>query len=249
MGAGNPLLRSFDEEKYSPITYFFDFSQDIEEWKKGYEEANERTISDQHAYELMGEEEFENFLCLFQNFCASHAQFNYVYSRKNSIYISELSAGYREDGVVLCESDNSLIITSTDGENHHMPVSIIPNCKWDDLRADSYYDNVHKEGWYAKRKLDFDNYLDMQADKRHEKILRKMKQEEKLFWIFVSLNYSAQFINENLSERNGPWLSSSMGGDKLLKRFNITDYDVKRYLKGTLFRRTSTIHQQGPNPN
>ena len=61
MGAGNPLIRSFDEDRYSPTTYFLDFSElfedNAEQAVKEWFESNERD-----DFEDLSEEEIQSEL-------------------------------------------------------------------------------------------------------------------------------------------------------------------------------------------
>jgi len=221
MGAGNPILRSFDEDKFSPNTYFFDFSISIEfeEWKKEYcEQNNVDNISDEKAWEWISDEEFEDFINLFSSFCYKNKVFSFEYSRRNARYIDELSAGFRESGIIIAESRNCLIITSTDGENYHMPIAFIPNFKWESLYEEIAYENDDKIEWYNKRKLSWEDMIERKADKEYDKLLKSFHKEEKIFWQWFKDEYP---IQEFLSERNGTWCSSRISNEELIKRFNL----------------------------
>jgi len=185
MGAGNPLLRSFDPEKFEPVTYFLDLSVEPEEGEEPdyfLEELNFEDLLESLSSELE----------LTSRSCESE-------------YHSELCAAFRQEGMFLLEGELTYIITETGAEYHHLPIAVIPNFKWEDLRDDIAYQEGDKQEWYEARGLDFDERLDKIADNEYHKMLKEFSKESNK--ILTTLH---GWYGKDMSQRNGAWMSTPL---------------------------------------
>jgi hypothetical protein len=182
MGAGNTRLRSFDPEKFEPVTYFLDLSVEPEE-------GEER---DYFLEELNFEDLLESL--------SSELELTNLYNENE--YHSGLCAAFRQDGILLLEGELTYIITETGAEYHHLPIAVIPNFKWEDLRDDIKYQEGDKRDWYDTRGLDFDERLDKLADKEYHKKLKEFSKESNK--ILTTLH---GWYDKGMSQRNGAWMS------------------------------------------
>jgi hypothetical protein len=182
MGAGNPILRSFDPEKFEPETYFLDLSV----------EPGEGEEPDYFLEELNFEDLLESL--------SSELELTNMYGEDE--YHSELSAAFRQEGIILLEGELTYIITESGAEYHHLPIAVIPNFKWEDLRDDIEYQEGDKRDWYDTRGLDFDERLDKLADKEYHKRLKEFSKESNK--ILTTLH---GWYGKGMSQRNGAWMS------------------------------------------
>ena len=102
MGAGNPIIRSWDEQLFSPTTYFIDLTKDLDE--------------DDDQYFV-----FDNFLDDL-GFVLEEFTLEYPDRRSKGFYIDELSGEFRGSAVVLAKSNHTLLLTTTDSENYHLAI-------------------------------------------------------------------------------------------------------------------------------
>jgi len=185
MGAGNPLLRSFDPEKFEPVTYFLDLSVEPEEGEE----------PDYFLEEL-------NFKDLLESL-SSELELTNRYDENE--YHSELSAAFRQEGIILLEGELTYIITETGSEYYHLPIAVIPNFKLEDIREDIEYQEGDKQEWYDARGLDFDERLDKLADKEYHKMLKEFNKESNQI-----LSKLHEWYGKGMSQRNGAWMSTPL---------------------------------------
>ena len=185
MGAGNPILRSFDPEKFEPVTYFLDLSVEPEEGEE----------PDYFLEELNFEDLLESL--------SSELELTNLYGEDE--YYSELCAAFRGKGILLLEGELTYVITETCAEYHHLPIAVIPNFKWEDLRDDIEYQEGDKREWYDARGLDFDERLDKLADKEYHKKLKEFSKESNK--ILTTLH---GWYGKSMSQRNGAWMSTPL---------------------------------------
>jgi hypothetical protein len=185
MGAGNPILRSFDPGKFEPKTYFLDLSVEPEEGEE----------PDYFLEEL-------NFEDLLESLC-SELELTSLYKKEE--YYSELCAAFRKDGIIMLEGELTYVITETESEYHHLPIAVIPNFKWEDLREDIEYREGDKQEWYDARGLDFDERLNKLADKEYYNKLKKFSEESNK--ILTTLH---GWYSKGMSQRCGAWTSTPL---------------------------------------
>lgn len=185
MGAGNPLLRSFDPEKFEPATYFLDLSVEPEEGEE----------PDYFLEELNFEDLLENL--------SSELELTNLYNENE--YHPELSAAFRQEGIILLEGDLTYVITETGSEYHHLPIAVIPNFKLENIRDDIEFQEGCKQEWYNARGLDFDERLDKLADKEYHKKLKEFNKESNKI-----LSKLHEWYGKSMSQRNGAWLSTPL---------------------------------------
>jgi len=185
MGAGNPLLRSFDPEKFEPVTYFLDLSVEPEEGEE----------PDYFLEELNFEDLLESL--------SSELELTNLYG--DNEYHPELSSAFRQDGILLLEGELSYIITETGAEFHHLPIAVIPNFKLEDIRDDIEFQEGDKREWYDARGLDFDERLDKLADKEYHKRLKEFSKESDKI-----LSKLHEWYGKGMSQRCGAWMNTPL---------------------------------------
>jgi hypothetical protein len=228
MGAGNPSIRSLDNDRYSPITYFLDMSSDLEEFKKSYKEENDdEDISDERAYEWMAEQDSESIFDLFYEFCCKNKLFEYKYNSKTKEFYEKLASGFNQYGIILCESKYCWIVTTTEWETGHFPFALIPSFTYDDIYNTIYYNEGDKITWYDKRNLSYDVHIDKLATKEYDKKLKLFHKEEKTFWNYFVNEFGDDYFHKVLSQRGGPWTSFHLFKDSIINAYNLK----KKYLK------------------
>lgn len=184
MGAGNPKLKSFDPEKFEPVTYFLDLSIEYEEG-----EEPDYFLEEMNFEDLI--ESLHSELDLVNVYGDLHG--------KGESY-SELSSAFREDGIILLEGDLSYVITETGAEFYHLPIAVIPNFKWEDIRDDIEYGEEDKREWYESRGLDLDEKIDKLTDQEYNKRLKKFNKEQEK--ILTTLH---GWYGKSMSQRGGAW--------------------------------------------
>lgn len=196
MGAGNPLLRSFDNDKYDPTTYYLDF---VEMSNKDSEnEEDSETIYDAELeYEMFNDDFFFNLSEPFENL--------FEVPHKTERYIDELSAAFRGNGYVIAQNDDCLVITSSDGDYHHFPITLIPNFKYEEILDEYWHENKHKIEWYEARNKDYDKMCESKADVIYEKKLDKWKEKYEPF-----MKWFHSVFKDYMSVRNGAWTCSGL---------------------------------------
>ena len=190
MGAGNPKLKSFDNDKFEPTTYFIDFSLYIDDEEEDTDEY------DQYGMELMYDD-------LIESFCAELGM-TALESNRDNLY-PELSYAFREEGIVILEGDNALIITETGAEYSSLPLAVIPSFKFDDILDEVCYEHQDKEAWYDARGKDFRAAMEVRAEKIWNKKMNEFHKEEAEIIEKLKAWYS-----KALYCRNGAWLWSKV---------------------------------------
>lgn len=204
MGAGNPKLKSFDNDRYEPTTFFIDLgcNFDFESYKKEMEEANETEYSDETIWDMHGEDLSLNFDDLVESICSELGHKSHDLNNRRSFH-SELCYAFREEGMILTEGKDCYVISETGSEYTHLPIAIIPNFKFEDILDEVRYDNSNKEDWYTQRGKDFDAAMEKAAGKIWDKKMKTFLKEENEIVEKLKL-----FYPKSLYQRNGPWMSS-----------------------------------------
>lgn len=204
MGAGNPKLKSFDNDRYEPTTLFIDLGGnfDFESYKKEMEEANETDYSDETIWDMLSRDLELNFDDLVESICSElgHKAHDLNDSRN---YHSELCYAFREDGMILTEGKQCYVISETGSEYTHLPIAIIPNFKFEDILDNVKYDNSNKEEWYIQRGKDFDAAMEKRAEEIWNKNMKEFFKEENEIVEKLKL-----FYPKSLYQRNGAWMTS-----------------------------------------
>lgn len=190
MGAGNPIIRSWDMDLFDPTTYFIDLTKDLDE------------EDDEHFV-------FDNFLDYLE-FVLEEFNLEYPDRRSKDFYIDELSAEFRGSAVVLAKSKHTLLLTTTDSESHHLAIGCVPNFKFEDFEEDA--DNEIDTDWYDRR-----DRIDLLQKKREQYAKKEWNKCFKIFQkeatkILTELHKIYQF-----SVRNGAWMSSQVEPNKIIE--------------------------------
>ena len=195
MGAGNPKLKSFDNDKFEPTTYFIDLSVYIT--NEDNDDADEEECEiDEYGMELMYDD-------LIESFCAELGMTALESNRDN--LDPELSYAFREEGIVILEGDNALIITETGAEYSSLPLAVIPSFKFEDILDEVCYEHQDKEAWYDARGKDFRAAMEVRAEKIWDKKMNEFHKEESEIIGKLKAWYS-----KGLYCRNGAWLWSKV---------------------------------------
>ena len=220
MGAGNPLIKSFDPERYQAKTYFIDFVESYrnnEEWLKEELEsrANEKTIeelSEEEKYEIINNqvqfdiEDFEN------EYFFQKDLFGETYSsvEPKDNYIEALSARFLGGATALAQSDDAYIVTC--GEDaYHYSIGIVPKFTYDELCEEVDYEQQHKYDWYCSRDKNYNAMCEKLAEKLYEKKIKIFKRTHERTMRTLHSHYG-----KNMSSRNNAWTCSTLKiiGDK-----------------------------------
>ena len=187
MGAGNPKLKSFDNDKFEPTTYFLDLSVFLD---KEEDDDDLDYVEMEWAYDD-----------LIESFCA---ELGMKALKEDNLY-PELCYAFREEGIVILEGDNALIITETGSEYTGLPLAVIPSFKFEDILDEVCYEHQDKEGWYEARGKDFLSAMEARADKIWNKKMNEFhKEEEKI------IGKLKAWYSKGLYCRNGAWLWSKV---------------------------------------
>jgi len=195
MGAGNPKLKSFDNDKFEPTTYFIDLSAYITNEDNDDADEDEYEI-DEYGMELMYDD-------LIESFCAELGM-TALESNRDNLY-PELSYAFREEGIVILEGDDALIITETGAEYSALPLAVIPSFKFEDILDEVCYEHQDKEAWYDARCKDFRAAMEVRAEKIWDKKMNEFHKEESEIIGKLKAWYS-----KGLYCRNGAWLWSKV---------------------------------------
>ena len=90
MGAGNPKLKSFDNDKFEPITYFIDLSVLLSNEEDEDKEEDDYEQFDHDGLEFLYDD-------LVESFCS---ELSMKAVDKDNLH-SELSYAFREEGIVI----------------------------------------------------------------------------------------------------------------------------------------------------
>lgn len=214
MGAGNPLIRSFDPERYEAQTYFIDFLafyQDDDEWLKEELDSrgDERTIEeldDDQKNEIINNqaefdiEDFQNYY-FFEKENFGNTYFP-VDSKDN--YIETLSARFRGGATVLAQSEDAFVVTCGE-DTYHYSIGIVPKFTYDEICEEVDYEQQHKYDWYVSQGRNYDAMCQRLADKLYEKKLKLFKKNHEPTMRILHSHYKNQ-----MSSRNGAWRSFSL---------------------------------------
>lgn len=207
MGAGNPLIRSYDEEKYSPKTYYIDFTESIgdkDEVLKEHYEANDldiESVSDNDKDDTFNQLVDWNIQSFMEDYFFQEDQ---GFHEPDETHIEELSAEFRGSGVILAETDDCLVVHAG-GEPWHFSIGMVPNFKLEDIWDEMYDENRDKEEWYDARNKSFSTRIDTLADKEYDKRLKKWLKEYEPCMRLLHKHYG-----KHMSGRSGAWTSCSL---------------------------------------
>jgi hypothetical protein len=194
MGAGNPKLKSFDNDKFEPITYFIDLSEFLSNEEDEDKEDDDYEQFDHDGMEFLYDD-------LVESFCSELAM---KAVDKDNLH-SELSYAFREEGIVILEGDDALIITETGAEYSALPLAVIPSFKFNDILDDVHYENQDKEDWYDARGKNFEEAIEAKALKVWNKKMKEFHKEEAKIIEKLKAWYS-----KGLYCRSGAWLWSKV---------------------------------------
>jgi len=198
MGAGNPLIKSFDNDLYDPTTYFIDFSQLYDQ------KEHEDELSDEE-WESQLDRIIEQETQSFQEDFFFNLPKPFEFDEPDESYITELSSAFMGGGIVLAENDDCLILTTDEAVGHHYPFTLIPAFKAEDIAEDWWYENSHKEEWYSARGLDLEERCKEKSIEIYNKKLKKWKKKYEPL-----MRYVHTFFSDCFSVRTGPWTSLSL---------------------------------------
>lgn len=214
MGAGNPLIRSFDTDLYQPSTYFIDFTEcyeDKKEWVK--EEMISR--DDYRKFEDLDEEEINQMFYDQLEFDVKDFMEDYFFNEpfenqytapdQKDRYQKDLSAQFLGGATVIAESDDAYILTTSDSEYHHFAIGIVPKFRFEELCEDVDYEQQHKYDWYEARGKDYDAMCTKLAEKLYAKKLKAFLKNNEPTMRILHSHYGKQ-----MSSRNGAWCSFSI---------------------------------------
>lgn len=217
MGAGNPLIRSYDPELYSAQTYYIDFTEcyDLDEFCKKELEKNQdeyRTLedlSDDDKYNMLYSQLELDLYDFRSYYFTSEDLFGNLYTTpdKDDRFISELSAAFRGEAIVIAESDDAYILTTSDSEYQHFSIGIVPKFQFEILAEDVDYEQQHKFDWYCARDNE-QGYYDMcikLTNKLYNKKLKLFLKTHEPTMRTLHKHYGKQ-----MSSRNGALTSTSL---------------------------------------
>lgn len=208
MGAGNPLLRSYDQELYQAKTYFIDFSELYEDEKEAvrehccdqYDESEFNSLSESEI-----EDRFNNLIGHDVDDFKENFFDNYYLPSEGDRCIDELSAESRGYGYVLAETETGIILSTADSENRHFAIGIVPKFKYDDIYDEIISIYGEREEWYNKRNLDFEKAMNNYALSKYKKRLIEFKKENEVVMNLIHASYGSA-----MSVRCSAWTSGSI---------------------------------------
>lgn len=215
MGRGNPIIRSYDNELYQPITYFIDFlntysEEDKIDILKNYCDINDFNFND------LKEEKIDDIFYDYVSYDIENFTENFFFDLEETIpynfekmlcgnLSSDLTSGYREYGIIIAKNDECIVLTSSDGEHHHYPIALIPAFKYEDIVDDYFTMNSHKEEWYVSRNLDFMEMIESKSLIIYNKKLNHFKKKYEPLMKFI---YSV--FENSISVRSSAWTSTNL---------------------------------------
>ena len=119
MGAGNPQLKSFDNDRFEPTTYFLDLGGDFDEYR---EDSENDELDDDTIYDMINQDSEMCFDNLIESLCAE-LNMTGVIKGSDNYYHDELSYAFRDHGMIMTEGENCYVITETSSEYSHMPIA------------------------------------------------------------------------------------------------------------------------------
>lgn len=208
MGAGNPNLGSFDNDKFEPTTYFLDLGGDFEETEKNLTAELGEEPDDEQVYRELDELSELNFEDLIESICSElgHSAWD-LKSRANGF--SELSSAFRQEGLILTEGKQCYVITETGAEYSHLPIAVIPSFKFETFKEDAEFEIWDKQDWYRARRKDWDAAVEKRAMKEWNKRIKEFHKEAKHVLETLCKWYPS------MRQRAGAWCSGPVDPAKL----------------------------------
>lgn len=206
MGAGNPLVRSYDEGLLSIQTFFFNPDiQDVDEYVADYAKANDGdTISKETAYQDMADQDYESFLQMF------YVDGLNVHGWEDAERVAELSAEYRGEGLIIATGDNIAVVVPSGCDHYHIGFGFIPRRDYNSFWEDAHDENAHKQDWYARRNLNFDDRMERIAVSEFIKYKKKCNAEIKKVAANIAKEWGDGIFPYIFSVRNGAYTSRSI---------------------------------------
>jgi hypothetical protein len=209
MGAGNPKLSSFDSDKFEPITYFLDLSEDEEAIIKNLTEENGEEPDDDFVERERAFLEEMHFDDLIESICSelNHTPWD-LQSSANGF--GELTYAFRESGLIMTEGKLCYVITETSAEYYHLPIGVIPNFKFETFLEDAEFEMEDKREWYDARGKSLAAAIDKLANRNWEKKMKEFHKEAA-----TVLQTLHGWYGEKMSGRCGAWTSGPVDPAKL----------------------------------
>lgn len=192
MGAGNPIIRSYDQELYSPNTYYIDFTAMFtkEDYDKEY--PNENNDSESYRDFL-----YNNHLSFMVDDFATNLYYEpFTFEKPQEEY---------KDYHVLAQTDNALLVVCSSSDYYHCPIGIVPRFSLEEIEEEVHDDNIDKQDWYEARDKDFDAMVEKKAIIEYNKRLKKFLKENE-----PNMRSIYDYVDGNISGRTGPWTSLSL---------------------------------------
>jgi hypothetical protein len=209
MGAGNPHLRSFDNDKFEPNTYFIDLSEDFDSVKERLAEEFGEEPDDDAVYAEVDQQSefgFEDLAeCLASELRLTPWD---LQSRANGY--EELSSAFRNEGLILAEGQRVYVITETCAEYSHLPIAVIPTFKFETFLEDAEFELEDRRAWYDARGKSVAAAIDKLAEKRWNQELREFQKEATLI-----LKKLYSWYPTKMSGRCGAWMSGPVDPKQL----------------------------------
>lgn len=214
MGAGNPLIRSFDPERYEAKTYFIDFVEPYrnnEEWLKEELESRDNgetfeDLSEEKMYEIINIQAGHDLEDFEQDYFFQIENFRDIYYsvEPKDNYIKELSARFMGGATALAQSEDAFIVTCGEDLDHYS-IGIVPKFTYDEICEEVDYEQQHKYDWYQSRNKDYDAMCEKLAIKLYYKKLRKFLKTHEPTMRKIHEHYRKQ-----MSSRNGAWCTMNL---------------------------------------
>ncbi len=214
MGAGNPKVCSFDDDKFMPKTFFVDFrSDDTVQYIKDHKEDTGHDISENIAECMLDESAWEDFDSMLYEI--KELDFFGMDGKRHD----ELSANFRGDGIMYAGTENGMIVVTSESESNHIAFGFIPNKKYDEVLDDVIDEQYHKQDLYNARELDFDERCEKLAEIKYKKLLKTVKKEAKQVASLIAAIFSNEGFKKFFRVRNGAWVTSEID-----KKYFITNF-------------------------
>jgi len=182
MGAGNPLLRSFDPELYQDKTYYIDFVK-----------ATDSKDDDDY---LAAQDHLDFFKCL------DFIDISFDFS--DDVH-KELSGESRGFAVVLAQFEHGMLLSTSDSEINHYAIGMVPNFKYEDICDEMEEKFEHRKSWYEIRKISYHDAINRYASSAYRKRLKLFKQEARKVMSNIRESYA-----EYMTVRCGAWTSGKV---------------------------------------
>jgi len=209
MGAGNPLVCSYDDDRISINTFFLEGNlQDVDDYIAEYAANNDgETISTDTAYQDMADQDYDSFLQMF--YTADLAIDGWKGERVN-----ELSSAFRGDGIIIARGNDICVVVPSGCDPYHIGFAFIPSRSWNSFWEEMHDEHAHKRQWYDRRNLNFDNRMYLLADRAYSSYIRKCNTEIKKVAASIAKQFRNKYFEENFTVRSGAWTSSSINKSK-----------------------------------